>query len=63
MVHLTSALVRVHEAARGFKCEDNAGLPYLSNRLRVVYSETVPNLDHDGGSVAVDVSTGYIWRF
>lgn len=62
VVHLTSALDRLRDASHGRKCDD-ASLTYLQNQVRVEYSNTAPNLDHDGGSVAVDVSTGYVWRF
>ena len=36
---------------------------YLMRQLEVKFSDVVPDVDHDGGSVAIDRNTGYIWRF
>lgn len=36
---------------------------YLNERLKVTYSDKAPDADHDGGSVAIDANTGYIWRY
>lgn len=36
---------------------------YLTNRIRVEYSNEPPTADHDGGSVAVDTNLNYIWRY
>lgn len=35
---------------------------YLEGRIKVEYVDTKPNVDHDGGSVILDVNTGYTWR-
>ena len=35
---------------------------YLENNIKVEYLDIKPNVDHDGGSVVLDVNTGYTWR-
>lgn len=34
---------------------------YVDSRLRIIFSETAPNWDTDGGTVSIDLNTGYIW--
>jgi hypothetical protein len=36
---------------------------YLESRLKVTYADKPPTDDHDGGSVAVETYTNYIWRY
>jgi hypothetical protein len=62
-VNLIVALTDLSHAARGFS-NDNAHLGlYLLRSLDVVFTDHAPTDDHDGGSVAIDRNTGYIWRF
>lgn len=36
---------------------------YLMNNLAVTFNDRPTTVDHDGGSVAIDRNTFYIWRF
>ena len=63
IVHLAVAHHRVRNLAFGRDVYRGESLDYLNKSIRVVYADAPPALDHDGGSVAVDVNTGYIWRF
>ena len=36
---------------------------YLNKNLTVTKQRDKPTGDHDGGSAAMDMHTGYIWRF
>ncbi len=36
---------------------------YLRKELRVHFAMHPPTADHDGGSVAIDRNTGYVWRY
>lgn len=35
---------------------------YLEDCVEVKYVDIKPNVDHDGGSVILDVNTGHTWR-
>lgn len=61
MVELVSALNDVRSAAWIDNFQERH--THLYESISVEYSSTPPTEDHDGGSVAVDVNTGYIWRF
>lgn len=61
VIDIINGMSRLKAASRGWANMDS--LPYLRSRLSVVFSDVVPNVDHNGGSVAIDRNTGYIWRF
>jgi hypothetical protein len=62
-VDLVVGLSNLREAARGWDATTPRTREYLERRLNVVLSNEAPTKDHDGGSVAWDRSTNYIWRY
>lgn len=62
-VDLIVALCNLSAAARGFAEDSDHLRLYLTKALDVVFTSQPPTEDHDGGSVAIDRNTGYIWRF
>lgn len=63
VITLMLGLKSVMDASRGFSSPSLNRSRHLEERLTVKFSDSPPNLDHDGGSVAIDRNTGYIWRF
>ena len=62
VITLMLGLGSLMHASRGFSAPGNTHR-YLEQRLTVKFADAPPDLDHDGGSVAIDRNTGYIWRF
>lgn len=58
MVSMTNALSRLQHPTM-----EHSSLDYLFDKIKVTYSDTSPQGDDDGGSVAIDVNRNYIWRF
>lgn len=64
VIDLVVALCCLSEAAKGGSLMPlNPVRAYLTARLRVEFADHAPTEDHDGGSVAIDRNTNYIWRF
>ena len=64
MIDLVLAFSNLIEAAKGFSVEGSATRYYLEHNLEVTFHDRLPQLpDHDGGSVAIDRTRGYVWRF
>jgi hypothetical protein len=65
VVDLVVVYESMHAAANKYSSDYDFDVSrgYLMSQLEVKFSDVVPNVDHDGGSVAIDRNTGYIWRF
>ena len=61
VVDLTVALNQLRHYA--FHREPTNPREYLEASISVLYSDRAPDIDHDGGSVAVDTNRNYIWRY
>jgi hypothetical protein len=59
VIKLIIGLHDLRYADRGF--EVNCIKDYLEAQLSVKFTDKPLTLDHDGGSVAIDRNTGYIW--
>lgn len=60
VIKLIDGLNDMCAASNGF--EVICPLSYLRDSLTVQFTDKLLTLDHDGGSVAIDRNTGYIWR-
>lgn len=60
VVTIASALNDLRAVQNGSR---QSAYEYLNRSVRVVFSDEKPSVDHDGGSVAIDCNTAYIWRF
>lgn len=63
VVSLASSLHEIQLIGRGFSYRGYAAHKYLDSSVKVIFSDNKPDVDHDGGSIAIDCSTNYIWRF
>ena len=63
VVQMTVALCCISDAFYNRVQSLDSNFEYLNERVNVKYQQDAPDEDHDGGSVAVDLNSGYIWRF
>lgn len=60
VVGVASALNDLRAVQNGSR---QSAYEYLNGKVRVVFSNEQPIVDHDGGSVAIDCNTAFVWRF
>jgi hypothetical protein len=63
VIDLTVALNTLRNAAFARDPFPTRLREYLESRLKVKYALKPPTEDHDGGSVAIETYTNYIWRY
>lgn len=61
VVSMTNALSTLKSISRGWR--NDSCLAYLKSEIKIIYSSKPPDIDHGGGSVAIDCNTRYIWRY
>jgi hypothetical protein len=65
LIVLATAEMNASAAMRNQELDTKGhSVEYLNRQLKVTFDQRAPrDEDHDGGSVALDLSTNYIWRF
>lgn len=62
-VDLIMALCNLRDGYRGFETASGLNRKHLEKKLKVTFQNHPPTEDHDSGSVAIDRTRNYIWRF
>jgi hypothetical protein len=62
-IKMMLAKINLTCAYRGFSSDDSRMENYLTKQMEVYFNSEKPSVDHDFGSVCIDYSTGYIWRY